>query len=91
MKDITGRLIKIGDFIVVGKRSGNSGTLDIGVVYDIKKDRICIMYETNWNGGLSKGGTKFPQKTAIIDSLEDNENNKRLIELQRDIIAGVKL
>lgn len=85
-KDITGRIIHIGDFIVIGKRSGNSGTLDLGVVHDITVKKVCVTYES-WNGELTKGGTTFPERTAVIDKINGGDVPIKLIELSVELVT----
>lgn len=84
--DITGRIIHIGDFIVIGKRSGNSGTLDLGVVHDITVKKVCVTY-LNYKDEFTKGGTTFPERTAVIDNISGGEVPQKLIELRHKLIA----
>lgn len=85
-KDITGRIIHIGDYIVIGKRSGNTGTLDLGVVHDITVKKVCVTY-IGWNGEFTKGGTTFPERTAVIDNIKGGEVPNKLIELSVELVA----
>lgn len=89
MKDITGRVIKKGDILAVGQRSGNSGDLDIRIVKDI------VERPNPWREGdfISKiktttgGYLQIPEKTIIIS--EDTFKGTKLEKWVREQLLVV--
>jgi len=93
MLDKIGRVIHRGQIIAIGKRQGNDGALDIGVVDKITDDRVSVLY---MNAQYSfedkprtprKGSCTSSRRMLILDSLARNENTEDLLDLRESMVG----
>jgi len=93
MNDKIGRTISRGQIVAIGKRQGNDGALDLGVVDHVDAGRVSVFY-TNARYSFQRtpskprrGGCSDNRRVLIIDDLPRNENTYALLDL-RDSMVG---
>lgn len=93
MLDKIGRTIRRGQIIAIGKRQGNDGALDIGIVDRVHDNRVSVLY---MNARYSfqdkprtprKGSCSFSRRMLILDNLVRNENTEDLLDLRESMVG----
>ena len=93
MIDKIGRTVRRGQIIAIGKRQGNDGALDLGLVDSVQDNRVSVLY---MNARYSfqdtprkprRGSCSDRRRVLILDNLPRNENTEDLLDL-RDSMVG---
>lgn len=91
MNDKIGRTIRRGQIVAIGKRQGNDGALDLGVVDSVQDSRVSVLYTMarySFQSTPSKprrGSCSDNRRVLILDDLPRNENTESLLNLRDDI------
>lgn len=93
MNDQIGRTLERGQIVAIGKRQGNYGALDLGIVDYIRDGRVSVLYATarysfqEAPSNPRRGGCTDSRRILIVDDLPRNEETESLLHL-RDGIKG---
>src|SRR3954468_6695853 len=95
MKDILGQEIKNGQFIAYGIRSGNSGSLHVGVVKDVTKMTVIpllveytFLDKEKWIYRIGRTCALSGWYKTICLS-EDQIEDERLFEIYRKVVDNI--
>lgn len=87
MKDKIGRDIVTGNIVGIGKRIGNSGHLDLGVVTDVTDGKMKVSYPPDgWSKVPTRGHCSDNTRILIIRDLPRNINTEDLFALQGSVL-----
>lgn len=87
MKDKIGRDIETGNIVGIGKRVGNSGYLDLGVVTSVDSNKIKTIYPPDrWNTTPTRGHCSDGTRILLMNDLPRNVNTEELFALQGDVL-----